>query len=172
MEIGRFTPLETKIYEMLEPSVNREGFRLVQVRLVDRPEKTLQLMIDRQSGGAITVDDCAAISDHVSVLLDVEDPIDGHYNLEVSSPGMDRPLTISKDFKDHVGYEVKIVADPIEGRKNFRGALQEVLDDAVEIVVDNQAVRLPFIAIHSAKLVITDALVNEALKQQQQQQQQ
>ncbi|MBL0320334.1 MAG: ribosome maturation factor RimP [Alphaproteobacteria bacterium] len=165
MLIGRFNTLETTVWNLLEPAIGREGFRLVQVRFLESAGRTLQIMIDHlESDKVISVDDCALVSNHVSVLLDVDDPIPGHYNLEVSSPGMDRPLTSIEDLKAHIGYEIRLTADPIGGRKHFRGKLQAVLEHALNVNVDKVDVVIPFAAVHHVKLVINDSLVKAAMR--------
>jgi ribosome maturation factor RimP len=121
-------------------------------------------MADRPEGG-IEVDDCAAISTAVSAVLDVEDPILDAYTLEVSSPGIDRPLTRLKDFAEFEGYEARIeTADLIDGRKRFKGVLAGVEGDEVLINIDEGTIGLKFEWLSDAKLILTDELIREMLR--------
>jgi ribosome maturation factor RimP len=120
-------------------------------------------MAERPDGG-IEVDDCARISRAVSAVLDVEDPISGEYVLEVSSPGIDRPLTRLKDFARWEGYEVRLETDePIDGRRRFRGTLEGVRDGEVLLAIPEGTIGLAYGMIADAKLVLTDALIAESL---------
>ena len=124
---------------------------------------TLQIMAERPEGW-IEVDDCARISRAVSAVLDVEDPIAGEYVLEVSSPGIDRPLTRIKDFERYEGYEVKVeTAEAIDGRKRFKGVLAGVQDGEVLIEIPEGVIGLDFDLLADAKLVLTDELIAESL---------
>ncbi len=126
---------------------------------------TLQIMAERPTGG-IEVDDCAAISTAVSATLDVEDPIEEAYTLEVSSPGIDRPLTRLKDFDTWEGYEAKLETDElIDGRKRFKGALAGTEGDEVLIEIEEGTIGLKFDWLAEAKLVLTDELIKEMLRQ-------
>lgn len=142
------------------------GYDLVRVHWSDGVRKVLQIMAERKDGKEITVDDCTEISHTVSALLDVEDPITAAYNLEVSSPGIDRPLTRFKDFSQYEGYEVKIeMGVPQQGRKRFKGKLAGVQgENTVKIMVDGQEFALPYSEMSSAKLVLTDELMRQFLK--------
>ena len=127
----------------------------------DGGSRTLQIMAERPDG-SMTIDDCADLSRSVSALLDVEDPISGSYRLEVSSPGLDRPLTRLKDFRTWAGFEARVeLAAPQDGRKRFRGLLRGVEDETVLLEEEGEAElhRLPFRAVAKAKLVLTDALI-------------
>jgi ribosome maturation factor RimP len=127
--------------------------------------KTLQIMADKPQGG-IEVDDCADISNAVSAVLDVEDPISDAYNLEVSSPGIDRPLTRLKDFEMFEGYEAKLEThDMIDGRRRFKGELAGVEGTEVLINVEEGTIGLEFDWLSDAKLVLTDDLIKEMLRQ-------
>lgn len=157
----RLHPVEQQVVEIIAPSLEGMGYRVVRVKHFTRPRgSTLQIMAERHDEAAMTVDDCEAISRQVSALLDVADPIRGAYDLEVSSPGIDRPLMRAEDYTRYTGFEAKIeTAYPLEGRKRFRGMLLEVDGDAVAIQVDNARYRIPFEAVEEAKLVLTDALI-------------
>ncbi len=152
---------------MLTPTLHDLGFDLVQVRLTGGQKRTLQVMaepLDREAG--MTVDDCAEISHAVSAVLDVADPIAGAYSLEVSSPGIDRPLVRLDDFVRFAGHEVRIEVDPPhDGRKRLVGRLEGVADNgAVLVTVDSAEWQVPVERIKKAKLVLTDALIASALK--------
>lgn len=152
---------------MIAPSLEAMGYRLVRVAFTGGRRPTLQIMAERRDEAAMTVDDCADISRTVSALLDVADPIPVAYALEVSSPGIDRPLIERGDFVRYAGYEAKIeMADLIDGRKRFRGRLLGVAGDAVRVAFDDREVALPLADIVRAKLVLTDELLAAAQKQQ------
>ena len=124
------------IAALVEPVLEDMGFRLVRVVMSKRDGATIQIMADK-AGGTITVDDCAQISRRLSPLLDAHDPMQGRYYLEVSSPGIDRPLVRPSDFEDWAGYEAKIeLTEPIDGRKRFRGMLEGFADGEIRIEVD------------------------------------
>jgi len=126
---------------------------------------TLQIMAERPEGG-ISVDECGAISTAVSAVLDVEDPIVDEYTLEVSSPGIDRPLTRLKDFETFEGYEARIETDElIDGRRRFKGMLAGVEGDEVLINIEEGTVGLKFDWLSDAKLILTDELIREMLRQ-------
>lgn len=143
------------------------GFELVQVRLLGNARRTLQVMAEPGDRGRImTVEDCAEISHALSAVLDVADPIAGTYDLEVSSPGIDRPLVRLGDFARFAGFEARVeTAGPIEGRKRFRGAIEGVEEDEVVMTVEGARYRLPFDQIRKARLVLTDALLASAAAQ-------
>jgi ribosome maturation factor RimP len=151
-----------RLTELIEPEAKAEGLELVRVKMIGgTSDPTLQVMAERPDTRQLTLDDCARLSRRLSDLLDEADPIDSAYRLEVSSPGIDRPLTRLKDFEDWKGHEAKIsLADKLDGRKQFTGNL--IGTDGNRIVIDVQGLgetRLPFDQIHSAKLVMTDKLI-------------
>lgn len=154
--------------ELVEPVLESLGFRLVRIEISGRDGKTVQIMAERPDG-SITIDDCEAISRAVSPLLDVHDVIPDSYRLEISSPGIDRPLVRPSDFVDWAGSEAKIeLKAPIDGRRRFRGLLQGFEDGEVLIEADlgeegRKVIGLAVGLIASAKLVLTDELVREAL---------
>jgi ribosome maturation factor RimP len=157
--------IDRRMAEIITPVIEDLGYELVRVRLMSGKESTLQIMADRPQGG-IEVDDCAKISHALSAALDVEDPILEPYTLEVSSPGIDRPLTRLKDFEMFEGYEAKIETDElIDGRRRFKGALAGVDGDEVLINVDEGTIGLQFDWLSDAKLVLTDDLIKEMLRQ-------
>ncbi|HCW85237.1 MAG TPA: ribosome maturation factor RimP, partial [Rhodobacteraceae bacterium] len=140
-------------------------FELVRVRLMSGKTTTLQIMAERPTGG-IEVDQCAEISTAIGATLDVEDPIIDEYTLEVSSPGIDRPLTRLKDFATFEGYEAKIeTTELIDGRRRFKGQLAGVEGNDVLINIEEGTVGLNFDWLSDAKLVLTDELITEMLRQ-------
>src|SRR5690625_3728065 len=156
-----------EVERLIAPTVIDLGFEIVRVQLTgEGGRRTLQIMAERPDG-SMTIDDCADLSASISALLDVEDPIAGAYNLEVSSPGLDRPLTRLKDFRVWAGFEARVeMAVPHHGRKRFRGRLrgvegQEVLLQTLE---DEEILRLPFAEMSRAKLVLTDELIAATAK--------
>lgn len=157
--------IDRRLAEILTPVIEDLGFELVRIRLMSGKQTTLQIMADRPGGG-IEVDDCAEISNAVSATLDVEDPILDAYTLEVSSPGIDRPLTRLKDFEAYEGYEAKIeTTDLIDGRRRFKGELAGVEGDEVLINIQEGTIGLQFDWLSDAKLVLTDDLIKEMLRQ-------
>lgn len=163
------TAIDRRLAEIVTPVIEGLGFELVRLRLQGGKTATLQIMADRPEGG-IVVDDCAAISTAVSAALDVEDPIEDKYTLEVSSPGIDRPLTRLKDFDAWEGYEARIeTAEPIDGRKRFKGILRGTEGDEALIEIEDQGeevvIGLNFDLLADAKLVLTDDLIAEMLRQ-------
>ncbi|MEM8576522.1 MAG: ribosome maturation factor RimP [Pseudomonadota bacterium] len=157
--------IDRRLAEIITPVIEDLGFELVRVRLMSGKETTLQIMADRPQGG-IEVDDCAQISNAVSATLDVEDPILDAYTLEVSSPGIDRPLTRLKDFDAFEGYVAKLETDElIDGRRRFKGELAGVEDDEVLINVAEGTIGVKFDWLSDAKLVLTDDLIKEMLRQ-------
>lgn len=151
-----------RIMTTVGPSIEAMGYELVRVMLTGGNRPTLQIMAERGDRGPMTVEDCAEVSRTVSALLDVEDPISGEYTLEVSSPGIDRPLTRLEDYRRFAGFDARIDVDPaIEERKRFSGRLAGV-DNADRVLVEvepGMTAVLPFDAIVRAKLVLTDALL-------------
>ncbi|AJE44971.1 ribosome maturation factor RimP [Celeribacter indicus] len=164
------TAIDRRMAEIVGPVIEGMGFELVRVRLMSSTKsKTLQIMAERPEGG-IEVDECAEISTAVSAILDVEDPIEDEYTLEVSSPGIDRPLTRLKDFETFEGYEAKIeTTEMIDGRRRFKGELAGVEGDEVLLSIDNNGedvtIGLNFDWLSDAKLVLTDDLIREMLRQ-------
>ncbi len=153
------TAEEKKIEKIVAPIASALGFELVQVRLLASGRRTLQIMAERPDG-TMTIEDCARLSREISALMDVEDPITGEYLLEVSSPGIDRPLTRQKDFERFKGFDAKLeTLEPIDERRRFKGLLLGVKENRVEIDIDGTIVSIPFDAVSKAKLIMTDALL-------------
>ncbi|GAA5075893.1 ribosome maturation factor RimP [Roseibacterium beibuensis] len=165
------TAIDRRMAEILIPVIEGLGFEVVRIRLQGGNTKTLQIMAERPEGG-IEVDDCAEISNAISAVLDVEDPLEDAYTLEVSSPGIDRPLTRLRDFETFEGYEAKIeTTDMIDGRRRFKGVLAGVEGDEVLINIDGEGknaepvtIGLHYDWLSDAKLVLTDDLIKEMLK--------
>lgn len=157
--------MDRRLADIVGPVIEGMGFELVRLRLMGGQTKTLQIMAERPDGG-IEVDDCAEISTAVSAVLDVEDPIDENYTLEVSSPGIDRPLTRLKDFDTWSGYEAKIeTTELIDGRRRFKGILAGTDGEDVLIEIEEGTIGLNFDWLSDAKLVMTDELIREMLRQ-------
>lgn len=157
--------IDRRMAEIITPVIEDMGFELVRVRLMAGKQTTLQIMADRPAGG-IEVDELALISQAIGATLDVEDPIVEEYALEVSSPGIDRPLTRLKDFDMFEGYEAKIETDElVGGRRRFKGELAGIEGDEVLINVEEGTVGLKFDWLSDAKLVLTDELIKEMLRQ-------
>jgi len=158
------------VADMILPSLTDMGYELVRVQYTGNMTKTLQIMAERADRADMTVEDCAEISRTVSALLDVEDPIDGQYNLEVSSPGLDRPLTRKDDFMRFAGFEIKLETTmPVDGRKRYRGKLLGLTeDDEIAMTLDDtkEDVAINFQIFARAKLVLTDELLKQAQKAQ------
>jgi ribosome maturation factor RimP len=162
------TGLEQRIAHIVEPVANDLGYALVRVKVTQENGCTLQVMAE-DAEGRFTIADCERLSKDLSPVLDVEDPIDREYHLEVSSPGIDRPLVRARDYRTYVGHEAKVeLADPLEGRKRFRGEIVAATDDTVTIRLPDAPKDtdpdhvLPLSSIAEAKLVMTDRLLNMA----------
>jgi ribosome maturation factor RimP len=165
------TGIEAHIAHIVEPVVEGLGYRLVRVRLSAMNGATLQIMAEKPDG-SMTVEDCEILSRDVSPALDVEDPIDRAYHLEVSSPGIDRPLVRRSDFERWSGHEAKIeLARMLNGRKRFRGHLAGVDGNNVLVEIkrdggEPERVALPLADLAEARLVLTDELIRESLTRQ------
>jgi ribosome maturation factor RimP len=163
------TAIDRRLAAIVGPVIEGLGFELVRIRLMGGKTRILQIMADRPEGG-IEVDDCATISTAVSAVLDVEDPIEENYVLEVSSPGIDRPLTRLKDFDMWAEYEARIeTTELIDGRRRFKGILQGTEGDEVLIEIEEAGqpltIGLKFDWLSDAKLILTDDLIAEMLRQ-------
>lgn len=163
------TAMDRRLADIITPVIEGLGFELVRIRLMGGATRTLQIMADRPDGGII-VDECGDISTAVSAVLDVEDPIEENFILEVSSPGIDRPLTRLKDFEMWKGWEARIeTTELIDGRRRFKGMLAGVEGEEVLIELDEGAepvtIGLQFDWLSDAKLILTDDLITEMLRQ-------
>ena len=158
------TNMDERILEIAEPVANDLGYGIVRVRVMAGKRQTIQIMAERQTDGQMGVDDCATLSRELSSLFEVEDPIDGAYVLEVSSAGLDRPLTDLEHFDRFQGFLAKLELDRlVEGRKRFRGKLAGVDGDNIGIDLDGEeeTALIPFEWIAEAKLLITDELIEK-----------
>lgn len=156
--------IDRRLAEIITPVIEDLGFELVRVRYQGGKTPSVQIMADKPEGG-IEVDDCAEISTAVSATLDVEDPLEDAYTLEVSSPGIDRPLTRLKDFDVWSGHEAKIETNElIDGRRRFKGALAGTEGNEVLIEIEEGTIGLQFDWLSDAKLVLTDELIREVLR--------
>jgi ribosome maturation factor RimP len=161
--------LQNRLETLIAPSLDAMGYELVRVQLQGKQRLTLQIMADRKDGVMMTVEDCADISRSVSALLDVDDPIAAAYTLEVSSPGIDRPLTRAKDFERWAGFEAKLESStPIEGRKRFRGKLLGLDEEGnLRLTVETgETVTIPMADVRGAKLVLSDELIAATIADQ------
>ena len=163
------TAIDRRLADIITPVIEGLGFELVRVRLMGGRTRVLQIMAERPDGG-IGVDECGEISTAVSAVLDVEDPVEENYVLEVSSPGIDRPLTRMKDFEMWKGWEARIeTSELIDGRRRFKGALAGVESDEVLITIEEAGedvtIGLKFDWLSDAKLILTEELISEMLRQ-------
>ncbi|BCH52904.1 ribosome maturation factor RimP [Agrobacterium vitis] len=164
------TGLDRRIADIIEPVIVELGFKLVRVRILNQNGMTLQIMAERKDG-TMTVEDCEELSMAISPVLDVEDPVDKEYHLEVSSPGIDRPMVRASDFTRWQGNLLKCETSIlIDNRKRFRGKIADVTQDGFILERDQVAygeeprLTIPFTALAEAKLILTDDLVRDALR--------
>lgn len=160
-ERPRHEGLEGRIADLVAPSIEDMGYELVRVLISGKERPTVQIMADRADGAPFRVEDCEAISHRIGAVIDVADPIRGEWTLEVSSPGIDRPLTRTKDFARFAGHVATVELElPVDGRRRFKGSLLGGDDDAVRLrLEDGTDVALPRGNVRRAKLVLTDALI-------------
>ena len=162
------TNIDERILALAEPVAADLGLRIVRIRVMSGKRRTVQIMAERISDGLVSVDNCADLSRELSAVMEVEDPIAEAYMLEVSSPGLDRPLTSLEDFTTYEGYLARLDLDRmVEGRKRFRGVLAGVEDGHVDINLDGETettASIPFDWISEAKLLITDELIEAGQK--------
>ena len=144
---------QTHLWELFEPVVKGMGYDLIEIEHFPNPKHgVLRLYIDKEDG--VNVDDCSSVSRQISALIDVEDPVSGQFNLEVSSPGSDRPLRRLVDFQRFVGSLVKLkTVMPLEGQRNFKGRLLEASEETLVIETDDEEISLPMSAIDKARIV-------------------
>jgi ribosome maturation factor RimP len=157
----RHTSLDDRLAVIVAPTLEGMGYELVRVAVLGRDRPTVQVMADRADGAQINVADCEAISHALGAVLDVEDPIPGAWSLEVSSPGIDRPLTRVKDWNRYAGHLARAeTAAPIDGRRRFSGTVLGADDDTARLRLDDGTeIALPLRGIRRAKLVLTDSLI-------------
>ena len=155
-----------RIVALIEPTITSLGYELVRVAMRIDGKPTLQVMVERTDGRNVDLEDCATVSQALSVLLDVKGPISGSYHLEVSSPGLDRPLTRISDFERFAGFHAKIeMTAPIDGRTRLRGQVLGVENGKVRISANDGSAVVPFETIKKAKLILTDELISTAQSQ-------
>lgn len=164
--------LEARVVQIVEPVIEDLGFDLVRVRITGTHGCTVQIMAERPDG-TMTIEGCETISRAISPVLDVEDPVDGEYHLEISSPGIDRPLVRVRDFAAWIGFEIKLeLSIGLDGRRRFRGIIEAVEGQELLLALPDapadqpSVVRLPLDDLSEAKLVMTDQLMDLALKAQ------
>lgn len=163
------TAMEARLLSMIEPSLQAMGYRVVQLRLMEsKRHKTLQCLMEHVNDASMTVGDCEKISHTISALLDVEDPIASAYHLEVSSAGMERPLTRIEDFTRFTGMDAQVdVLMPHQGRRRFKGIIQGRVDeDLIAMECEGQVFNLPFSQIKQAKLIATEAWLKRLFSQE------
>ena len=149
-----------EVERLIAPAIEAMGYDIVRVQLAGGDRLRLQIMAERRADGGMSIDDCAEVSRAAAAILDVEDPIDAAYTLEVSSPGIDRPLTRLADFDRFAGFEARIeTALPIDGRRRFRGRLLGTRGAGIAMVCEDREITLPFADLQTAKLVLTDELI-------------
>jgi ribosome maturation factor RimP len=152
-----------QVTELIEPTLHDMGFELVRVLVSGGQRPTLQVMVERLDQVPVTLEHCAEVSHALSVLLDVADPLPGGYRLEVTSPGLDRPLVRRADYERFAGLEARLETElPIEGRRRFRGRLLGLAGDQIRLALAEGEMSIPFDAIKKAKLVLTDELLAAA----------
>lgn len=149
-----------RVETIIMPALSDMGYDLVRVQISGSQRRTLQIMAEQSETGEMTVEDCAAISRAVSAILEVEDPIKGSYTLEVSSPGLDRPLTRPQDFQRFAGLEARVeLSSLMNGQRRFRGRIGGLSDGVVHLNVEGQEIEIPFEEIDRAKLILNDELL-------------
>lgn len=153
-----------RVAEIIAPTITDMGFELVRVKISGESRPRLQVMAEPIDGRNMDVEDCASLSRAISAVLDVEDPISSAFTLEVSSPGIDRPLTRAKDFDRWKGFDVRIEMEQHEsGRKRFTGKLLGLIEEnIIEIEVEGEVYKLPFSDLYRAKLLLSDELIKAA----------
>jgi ribosome maturation factor RimP len=155
--------LAKRIQNLIRASVEELGYNIVRVEILGKEQMVIQVMAEPKDGRGMSVEDCSTISRAISTLLEVDDPIRGTYTLEVSSPGLDRPLTQFEDFERFQGFEAKIeINQSLDGRHRFKGYLLGIEDSTVKIFVDGAEMKIPYSDILKAKLLMTDELIAAA----------
>jgi len=159
-------PVEERVIALIEPTASGLGYRIVRVRVSGNRRKRLQIMAERVSDGEMGIDDCSRLSRALSPVFDLEDPIPGgEYDLEISSPGIDRPLMRIEDFERFIGHEAKVeTAGMSDGRRRWKGVIKAASGDDITLVGDHGEAVLKFSSLSDARLVLTDKLIEEDLK--------
>jgi ribosome maturation factor RimP len=160
-DLPRLTGLDARVAGIVLPTIQDLGYELVRVAIMGREQPTVQIMAERADGAPMSVEDCEIISRAAGAVLDVEDPIQGHWTLEVSSPGIDRPLTRVKDWNRFAGHQARMEVDaPIDGRRRFAGIILGADAETARLrLEDGTEVALPMDQLRRARLVLTDALI-------------
>jgi ribosome maturation factor RimP len=158
--------VEERVIALIEPTAKNLGFRIVRVRVSGNRRKRLQIMAERLADGQMGIDDCGRLSRALSPVFDLEDPIPGgEYDLEISSPGIDRPLMSVEDFQRFIGHDAKVeTAAMIDGRRRWKGQIKAVEGDTIVLAAENGEARLNFAQLSEARLVLTDKLIEEDLR--------
>ena len=153
------TPHERELWDLLQPTVEDTGLELVRLKLLQRGSPVLEIMVERQdvSQGSVNLDECAEVSRRMSRILDVDDPMPDEYRLEVSSPGVERPLTTVAALEAHVGRQVKVqLSQPYDGARKLKGFLENVSEQAIELKTDKEVVTLDLLNVQDVTLKLTD----------------
>ncbi|MCX7356974.1 MAG: ribosome maturation factor RimP [Alphaproteobacteria bacterium] len=158
-------PAEERVIALIEPTAAGLGYRIVRVRLSGNRRKRLQIMGERVSDGEMGIDDCTKLSRALAPVFDLDDPVDGEYDLEVSSPGIDRPLMRLEDFERFKGHEAKLETVAMtDNQRRFKGVISAIEGDVIVLTTDQGEARLKFNQLSDARLVLTDKLIAEDLK--------
>ena len=158
-------PVEERVIALIEPTAAGLGYRIVRVRLSGNRRKRLQIMAERVSDGQMGIDDCGRLSRALSPVFDLEDPVQGEYDLEISSPGIDRPLMRIEDFERFIGFDAKLeTAVPINNQRRWKGVIKAVNGDDITLATEHGEAKLKFSALSDARLVLTDKLIEDDLK--------
>lgn len=158
-------PVEERVIALIEPTASGLGYRIVRVRLSGNRRKRLQIMAERVSDGQMGIDDCGRLSRALAPVFDLDDPVDGEYDLEISSPGIDRPLMRIEDFERFVGFDAKLeTAVPVNNQRRWKGVIAAVDGEEITLATDQGETKLKFSALSDARLVLTDKLIEDDLK--------
>ncbi|MEZ5972261.1 MAG: ribosome maturation factor RimP [Hyphomonadaceae bacterium] len=158
-------PVEERVIALIEPTAAGLGYRIVRVRLSGNRRKRLQIMGERVSDGQMGIDDCTKLSRALGPVFDLEDPVQGEYDLEISSPGIDRPLMRIEDFERFVGFDAKVeTAVPVNNQRRWKGVIQAVDGDEITLATEHGEAKLKFSALSDARLVLTDKLIEDDLR--------
>lgn len=158
-------PVEERVIALIEPTAAGLGYRIVRVRLSGNRRKRLQIMGERISDGQMGIDDCGRLSRALGPVFDLDDPVDGEYDLEISSPGIDRPLMRIEDFERFVGFDAKLeTAVPVNNQRRWKGVIAAVDGDDITLATDQGEAKLKFSALSDARLVLTDKLIEDDLR--------
>jgi ribosome maturation factor RimP len=157
--------MEERVIALIEPTAQGLGYRIVRVRVSGNRRKRWQIMAERVSDGEMGIDDCSRLSRALSPVFDLEDPIQGEYDLEISSPGIDRPLMRIEDFERFQGHQAKLeLAAMSDNQRRFKGVISAVEGDVIVLETEQGEARLKFGQLSDARLVLTDKLIAEDLK--------